>query len=166
MINYYSMYTQLLAGTISIFGPSLLLFYPLPTPTTDNDRIGHHEGQPSWHQASFFSNVSRPTNDENFSYVVNFLTGRHYNCKFPEPSSPYALSAFGLYLECAVLPVADNSSCHLAVSLMLIHLFLIPCLLLRSLTSLDRPTSPLTTWLPLHSLWSPLFLPLGILPRV
>ena len=47
----------------------------------------------------------------------------------------------------------------LAVSLMLIRSFLIPCLLLRSSTRLDRPPSPLTTCLPLHSRWFPWFLP-------
>ena len=48
----------------------------------------------------------------------------------------------------------------LAVSLMLNWLFPIPCLLLLSLTCLDRQTLPLTTCLQLHSRWFPLFLPL------
>ena len=51
-----------------------------------------------------------PANDENFSYVVYFLTGGHYNCKFPAPSSPYELSACGRYLESAILSLADISS--------------------------------------------------------
>ena len=36
-MKYYSMYTQLPAGAVFIFGPPLLLFNPLTTPTTDND---------------------------------------------------------------------------------------------------------------------------------
>ena len=48
----------------------------------------------------------------------------------------------------------------LAVSPMQIRSFLIHCLLLRSSTRLDRPPSPLTTCLPLHSRWFPLILPL------
>ena len=134
MIDDYSMYTQLPAGAVSIFGPPLWLFYPLNTPTTDNNITSpidiKHPSSPMLpdifpfssdfaldqtnpcHLPLIFSWV--PTNNENFSYVVYFLTGRCYNYKFPDPLSPSSLSTCdsGLYLDrqSAVLPLADNSS--------------------------------------------------------
>ena len=54
----------------------------------------------------------------------------------------------------------------MTVSLLLIRSILIPCLLLRSSTRLDRPPLPLTTCLPLHSRWFPLILPLLCCPTL
>ena len=91
------MYTQIPADSLSIFGPPLLLFDPLTTPTTDNDIPKDNPvdiKRPSSpilpdidpfssdfevdqtnprHWPLIFSWV--PTNDESFSYVVYYLTG-------------------------------------------------------------------------------------------
>ena len=126
------MYPYIPTGAVSIFGPPLWLFNPSNTPTTDNHILKDspidikHASSPVLPDINPFSsdfaldqtNPSNwplifswvPTTDQNFSYVISFLTGGRYNCKFPDQSSPYALSACGLYLESAVLPVADNSS--------------------------------------------------------
>ena len=126
-MNDYSMYPYIPTGAVSISGPPPRLFNPLTTdnyiPKDSPVDIKHPSPvlpdidpfSPDFaldqtnprHWPLIFSWV--PTNDKNFSDAIFFLTGGRYNCKVPDPSSPYALSACGLYLEFAALFMADNS---------------------------------------------------------
>ena len=93
------MYTQIPADSLSIFGPPLLLFDPLTTPTTDNDipkdnpvdiKLPSSPMLPDIYPFSSDFELDQtnpghwpliiiffwvPMNDENFSYVVYYLTG-------------------------------------------------------------------------------------------
>ena len=126
MMNDYSMYPYIPTGAVSISGPPLWLFNPLTTDNhipKDSPVDIKHPSSPVLPDIDPFSSdfalekrilaigpssfPGFPRMTKFFSDVVYFLTGGR--CKVPDPSSPYALSACGLYLEFAALSVADNS---------------------------------------------------------